>query len=131
MSISPPWDTVKSEWEDTYKATGMPPNTDKLSVKKTLLPFLFTAHYLVSCVILSGLPWWLSGKEAACQCRRRRFDSWVRKIPWRRKWQPTPVFLPGKSHGQRSLWAMDYDSIYSKLQLIDAMGPMAASSRTH
>ena len=31
------------------------------------------------------------------------FDPWVRKISWRRKWQPTPVFLPGKSHGQRSL----------------------------
>ena len=34
---------------------------------------------------------------------RHEFDPWVRKIPWRRKWQPTPVFLPGKSHGQRSL----------------------------
>ena len=45
------------------------------------------------------LPWWHSGKETACN----RFDPWVRKIPWRRKWQPTPVFLPGKSHGQRSL----------------------------
>ena len=32
-----------------------------------------------------------------------RFDPWVGKSPWRRKWQPTPVFLPGKSHGQRSL----------------------------
>ena len=31
------------------------------------------------------------------------FDPWVGKIPWRRKWQPTPVFLPGKSHGQRGL----------------------------
>ena len=50
----------------------------------------------------SGLPKWLSGKESACQCRRH-FDPWVGKIPWRRKWQPTPVFLPGKSHGQRSL----------------------------
>ena len=52
------------------------------------------------------LPGWCSGKEPTCQCRRRRrrrFDPWVRKIPWRRKWQPTPVFLPGKSHGQRSL----------------------------
>ena len=38
-----------------------------------------------------------------CQCRTCRFNPWVRKIPWRRKWQPTPVFLPGKSHGQRSL----------------------------
>ena len=50
-----------------------------------------------------GLPWWLRGKESACQCRRRGFDPWVRKIPWRRKWQPTPVFLPGEFHGQRSL----------------------------
>ena len=36
-------------------------------------------------------------------CRRCGFDPWVGKIPWRRKWQPTPVFLPGKSHEQRSL----------------------------
>ena len=50
-----------------------------------------------------GLPWWLRGKESACQCRRRGFDPWVRKIPWRRKWQPPPVFLPGEFHGQRSL----------------------------
>ena len=47
-----------------------------------------------------------SGKEPTCQSRkhkRHRFDSWVRKILWRRAWEPTPVFLPGKSHGQRSL----------------------------
>ena len=37
------------------------------------------------------------------QCRRLRFDPWVRKIPWRSKWQPTLVFVPGKSHRQRSL----------------------------
>ena len=43
------------------------------------------------------------GKEFACQCRRLRFDSWVKKIPWRRAWQPTAVFLPGEFHGQRSL----------------------------
>ena len=49
------------------------------------------------------LPRWLSGKESACQCRRLGFHPWIRKIPWRRKWQPTPVFLPKKSHGQRSL----------------------------
>ena len=45
----------------------------------------------------------VSGKESACQCRRHGFDPWVGKIPWRRKWQPTPVFLPGESHRQRSL----------------------------
>ena len=39
----------------------------------------------------------------AMRCRSHGFDHWVRKIPWRRKWQPTPVFMPGKSHGQRSL----------------------------
>ena len=53
-----------------------------------------------------GLPKWCSTKEFACQfrrCRRRGFSPWVRKIPWRRKWQPTPVFLPGESHEQRSL----------------------------
>ena len=46
---------------------------------------------------------WLSGKESAYQYRKFRFSSWVRKIPWRRKWQPNAVFLPGESHGQRSL----------------------------
>ena len=46
---------------------------------------------------------WCSGKESTCQCRTRGYNPWVRKIPWRRTWQPTPVFLPEKSHGQRSL----------------------------
>ena len=46
---------------------------------------------------------WPSGKESACQCRRCRFYPWLGKIPCRGKWQPAPVFLPGKSHGQRSL----------------------------
>ena len=50
-----------------------------------------------------GLPRWLSNKEPACQCRRLGFDPRDRKIPWRRKRHPTPVFLPGKSQGQRSL----------------------------
>ena len=49
-----------------------------------------------------GLSRQRSGKESACQCRRCNrceFDPWVRKIPWSRKWQPMPVYLPGKSHG--------------------------------
>ena len=47
-----------------------------------------------------------SGKESACQCRRRkrhRFNPWVGKIPWRKAWQPTPVFLLGECHAQRNL----------------------------
>ena len=47
-----------------------------------------------------------SGEKSTCQCRRCEFDPWVGKIPWRRKLQPTPVFLPGKFHGQRSLQSM-------------------------
>ena len=41
----------------------------------------------------------LDGKSICLQCGRPGFNPWVRKIPWRRKWQPTPVFLPEKSHG--------------------------------
>ena len=52
---------------------------------------------------LFGFPCGASGKEPTCQSRRHGFDSWVRKISWRRKWQPTPVFLSAESHGHRSL----------------------------
>ena len=55
---------------------------------------------------LKGFPGGASGKEPACQCRRprrRRFDPFVRKIPWRSTRQTTPVFLPGEFPGQRSL----------------------------
>ena len=52
-----------------------------------------------------------SGKELAWQCRKHKrweFYHWVRKIPWRKAWQPTPVFLPGESHGARpgGLWSI-------------------------
>ena len=57
-------------------------------------------------IIINGLSRWLSGKESACRCRRPKrqgFNPWVGKILWSRKWQPAPVFLPGKFHGQKSL----------------------------
>ena len=59
---------------------------------------LYPGHY--------SFPGGASGKEPTCQCRRHKthgFNPWVRKIPWRRSWQPTPVFWLGVSHGQRSL----------------------------
>ena len=55
-----------------------------------------------------GFPGGAGGKESACQFRRYQFDPCVGKIPWRRKWQPTLVFLPGKSHGERSLVNYSY-----------------------
>ena len=58
-------------------------------------------------------------KEFACQCRRLRFNPWVRKIPWSRKWQPTPVFLPRKFHGQRSLAAIVRRVAKSQISLIN------------
>ena len=60
----------------------------------------------MSHTIVIGFPGGASGKEPASQCRkvkRHGFDPWVGKIPWRRSWQLTPVFLPGESHGQKSL----------------------------
>ena len=49
-------------------------------------------------------PWQFGSKSIPClQCRRPGFSPWVGKLSWRRKWQPTPIFLPGKSHGRRNL----------------------------
>ena len=59
-----------------------------------------------ACMYTMGFPGGSSGKEFICQCRRHKrsgIDPWVRKIPWKRAWQPTPEFLPGESHEQRSL----------------------------
>ena len=59
------------------------------------------AHtYIYICGIhMYGLSRWFSDEEPACQCRSCKFNPWVWNIPWRRKWQPTPVLLPGESHG--------------------------------
>ena len=73
------------------------------------LTSLHAFYFCYGCVnihvymFLSGLLRWLSGNESAWQCRRCRFDPWVRKMPWRRDWQATLVFLPGKSHRRRRL----------------------------
>ena len=56
-----------------------------------------------------GYPDGSSGKEFTCQSSRNRrcgFNPWVRKIPWRRAWQSTPIFLPGKSHDRGDWWAI-------------------------
>ena len=70
--------------------------------------------------LFQGFPDGASVKEPTCQCRRhkrRKFVPWVRKIAWRSSWQPTPVFLPGESHGQRSRWAILHSVTKSWTQL--------------
>ena len=69
----------------------------------TYLLYLYYIFRIAIPMSLRGLPRWLSGNESACHCKRCRFDPWVKNIPWRSKWQPILVFLPGKSHRQRSL----------------------------
>ena len=80
-------------------------------------------------------------KKSACQCRRCRtggFDPWVGKIPWRRKWQPTLVFLPEKSHGQRSLegyspWGckVRHDWAYMQFKLLLGLGNCSPTLPPH
>ena len=54
-------------------------------------------------ILGNGLPWWLKWRRILLQRWRPGFDPWLGKIPWRKAWQTTPVFLPGEFHGQRSL----------------------------
>ena len=88
-----------------------------ICINKTECIYVYTRVCVRVCVRLIrlshlGLSRWLCCKESACnardplQCRRRGFDLWIRKILRRRKWQLISVFLPGKSHGQRSLKSM-------------------------
>ena len=72
--------------------------------------------------VYQGVPKWLSGKESTCQGTRHRFNPWVRKISWRRKWQPTLIFLPGKSHGQKNLMGFIHGVAMSQTQLSDWAG---------
>ena len=72
-------------------------------------------------------PRWFSGKGSTCQCRRHRFKSWVRRMPWRRKWLSTSVFLLVKLHEQRSLVG------YSPwgLKQVDSTGYTHTHTHTH
>ena len=83
--------------------TGNPGVGFSLLVLFLLFLFQNWLFFFLTLKMRLGLPWWSSDWESTCRWRGHRFHPWVRKIPWRRKWQPTPVFLPGKSHGQRSL----------------------------
>ena len=75
-----------------------------VSTPRTFLSFSCTESKIGTLII--GMPEGFldgsTGKESVCQCRRYGFNPWVRKLPWRRKLQPSSVFLPDRSYGQRS-----------------------------
>ena len=90
-----------------------------------------------------GFPGGTSGEESASQCRRPWFDPRVWKIPWRRAWQATPVFLPGESHRQRSLagssrqcrrvghnWAHTHDPLKGEYYVCAFPAPESAQALT-
>ena len=80
-----------------------PAAEDYLSDHNRQKSLLWGVYHLLSTL---WLPRWRSSKESACQCRRRKrqeINPWVGQISWSRKWQATPTFFPGKSHGQKNL----------------------------
>ena len=71
-----------------------------ISLKNSVRPLLYTPYELISALLSPG---GAGVKESAYNAGDNRFDPWVGKISWSRKWQPTLVLLPGKFYGQRSL----------------------------
>ena len=76
----------------------------KISVSRcSLLVCRNRIEFFYADLLSYRLLWWLRWQSVCLQCGRPGFSPWVGKSPWRRKWQSTPVLLPRKSHGQRSL----------------------------
>ena len=104
-SVTPSWELAFWKSFIFWKVTSRALTVDLdewLSLLAPLCRWTWSSSFLPASKLRLRLPWWLSDKESSCQYRRHGFDPWVGKIPWRRAWQPTPVFLPGESHGQRS-----------------------------
>ena len=97
---------TKEPTHNNYEAFTLCQGTHQTGAGKLLQPAWCQCLWAYNFSLNLRLTSWLSSKESTCNagwCRRSEFDPWVRKIPWRRAWQPTPVFLPGKSDGLRSL----------------------------
>ena len=91
-----PWNLHPLQWKHRVLTTGSPAKSWDGSI------------FSLKCIITIIWRHWVfpgdaNGKEFSCQCRRHGYNPWVEKIPWSRKWQPISLFLPGKSHAQRSL----------------------------
>ena len=84
----------------------VPPHTHKIGLRKkedeNRTAYSWSLHFMLKHGA-SPVTQQIKNPPVMQETERRGFDPWVREIPWRRNWQPTPVFLPGESHGQRSL----------------------------
>ena len=96
-------------WTDLFESSAMILiHKSHLHLGKLITPLGFNHCFeeiriIILIVEKMGFPGGSDGKESASSCRRPRFDPWIRKIPWRREWLPTPVFLPEEFQGQKSL----------------------------
>ena len=100
FTTEPPGKLLLFLWFSLLRAQGA-----VLLIRETSSGLMTWLFYLVAedTQVGKDLGPWLRWERICLQCRRLGFNPWVRKIPCRREWQPAPVFLPGESHGQRSL----------------------------
>ena len=121
--------TITIPWELSASCPSPPPPHRSPLSSDLLLPVAAAASSFFPpfsvFTHVSVLPRWLS-KESTCN-RRPSFHPWVRKVPWRRQWQPTPVFLPGESHGQRSLVGHSPGVTWSRAWLGDSQQHVCTS----
>ena len=97
---------LRENLKDFYKM--LPKFSKKINLNSLVKCLIqYSEQHSIKFKIINGknnrLPWWLRQLRICLQCRRPRFDTLVGKVLWGRKWLPTPVFLPGEFHGQRSL----------------------------
>ena len=91
------------DWADGQAWKDGNSTEEKQEMLKRYWYSVFLLTFIAFVQVAKEFPKWLSSKKICLQCRRQGSNPWVRKMPWKRKWQPTPVFSPGEFHGQRSL----------------------------
>ena len=105
VPAQPPW-LFSSFFSDLLDRSCPELNPEPLLFSPCITHVEMGSSFMTLSTIYIGLARWQSGRESICQCRRHKrhgFDLWMEKIHWKRKWQPTPVCLPGKFHRQRRL----------------------------
>ena len=109
--------TLPHSWKSCF-ATRHQGKENAPGVQEYLRRWYSGAHQWLNLLLITTLKDVLPSQCRRNEMHRRcRFEPWVRKIPWIRPWQPTPVFLPGESHGQRSLGSIIHGIAKSWIQL--------------